>query len=72
MLTTYRSPPDGAPLLCGYLVLVSSVYVGNNKFLIPETAIQFIGPRMREGNVFILSVFLSVQAIIFDCLDIET
>ena len=33
-------------------------------------------PRMRKGNVFILSVsvcvFVSVQAITFECLDIET
>ena len=29
-------------------------------------------PRMREGNVFILSVCLSVWAITFECFDIET
>ena len=33
-------------------------------------------PRMQEGNVFILSVCLcvclSIQAITFECLDIET
>ena len=28
--------------------------------------------RMREGNVFILSVWLSTRAITFECLNIET
>ena len=32
----------------------------------------FYRPRMREGDVFILSVCLSVPAIAFECLDIET
>ena len=29
-------------------------------------------PRMREGNVFILSVYLSVRAITFEYLEIES
>ena len=29
-------------------------------------------PRMREGNVFILSIYASVRAITFECLEIET
>ena len=36
------------------------------------TAVVYYHPYMWEGNVFILSVCLSIQAITFECLNIET
>ena len=41
-------------------------------FCIYFNTLHYWRPRLREGNVFTLSVCLSVQAITFECLDKET
>ena len=59
-----------------FVPLVNSLYIRSRVItdssdIWLKFALFFYRPRMWEGNVFILSVCLSVQAITFECLDIE-
>ena len=55
---------------CFYPIRLRFEKLPNNRVI--NNLIHYYWPLMREGNVFILSVCLSVQAITFECLDIET